>query len=44
MVPDDDEDKTISFTLPGEPVVIFLMIAEQLNMHHGRNRLTLSIV
>ena len=42
--PDEPDDEIVSIPLPDEPVVIFLMLAEQLNMGHGQNRLTLTLV
>ena len=42
--PDEPDDEIVSIPLSNEPVVIFLMLAEQLNMGHGQNRLTLTLV
>lgn len=40
--PEEDEAETICISIPNEPIVIFIMITEQLNMAHGKNRLTLT--
>ena len=40
--PEEPYDETISFSVPDEPIVIFIMLAEQLNIGHGKNRLTLT--
>ena len=42
--PEEPENNIVNLSLPDEPVVIFLMLSEQLNMAHGRNRLTLTLV
>lgn len=42
--PDEAEDEKISIPLPDVPVVIFLMLSEQLNMGHGKNRLVLTTI
>jgi len=42
--PEEPYDETINLSIPDEPVVIFIMLAEQLNIGRGKNRLTLTSV
>lgn len=42
--PDENESETIEINLPNEPVVIFVMFPEQMNIGYGSNTLTLTTV
>lgn len=39
---EEDENSDIVFNLPSEPVVIFVMIPENLNLNHGKNRICIT--
>ena len=39
---EDDENSDIVFNLPSEPVVIFVMVPENLNLNHGKNRICIT--
>lgn len=42
--PDDNNSESIEINLPNEPVVIFVMFPEQMNMGYGSNTITITTV